>query len=154
MTNHNRNGIAYKITVYRVLTIYEYTYSANIFRRWHRIHCPVPGTYRYVLYAYILGYASLSTLPPSSQRICCEQIPYLYTYLEPHLYKPWSYQTLMASSPLEESGTPHELEHPPIVPGGSLSVTYQIRGKRVLIIGGGYVLSPSLAPPPSLLTYQ
>ena len=63
----------------------------------------------------------------------------------------------MASSPLEESPTPHELEYPPVIPGGSLTIAYQLRGKRVLLIGGGNVLITTsfrhLLLPAYLLTY-
>ena len=58
----------------------------------------------------------------------------------------------MASSPLEESPTPREPEYPPVIPGGSLTIAYQLRGKRVLLIGGGNVLS-SLSGTSSQLTY-
>ena len=62
----------------------------------------------------------------------------------------------MASSPLEESPTPHELEYPPVIPGGSLTIAYQLRGKRVLLIGGGNVLITTTFRhllPAYLLTY-
>lgn len=47
-----------------------------------------------------------------------------------------------ASNPLSE--------YPPIIPGGSLIIAYQIRGKRVLIIGGGNVCPICSATPLTL----
>ena len=39
-----------------------------------------------------------------------------------------------------------EETYAPVIPGGSLIIAYQLRGKRVLIVGGGNVLFPLLFP--------
>ena len=44
---------------------------------------------------------------------------------------------LSASHPRPDSTMPHNF--PEIQPGGSLIVAWQVRGKRILVVGGGEV---------------